>query len=149
MLFGYQETPVLKADGSTDTLEKGEKYLEAIVKNESPRALWQSFLNNGSKTVEMLLRTTPMKFFWSKGYSDYRPGEPGGDALGRTCECKPFNIKKLGDDLSRFHPGLMEAPIPMPITGYGYKWMNLMLRKPLKAFPIIFKRLFQGVGANC
>jgi len=38
--------------------------------------------------------------------------------------------------------------MPMPVTGYDYKWMNLMLRKPGKAFPIIFKRLFQGVGGK-
>jgi len=42
--------------------------------------------------------------------------------------------------------GKMEAPLPLPVTGYDYKWINLMLKKPLKAFPIILKRLTQGVG---
>src|SRR5690606_22663299 len=27
-------------------------------------------------------------------------------------------------------------------------WLNLMMRKPLKAFRIIFKRLFQGIGGK-
>lgn len=40
----------------------------------------------------------------------------------------------------------MEAPVPMPVTGADYKWMNLMLRRPFKAFPLILKRLAQGVG---
>ena len=146
--FWIPANPVLKAAGSTDTVEKGEMYLKAIVKNDVPAERWQTFLKNGSAAVEMLQRATPMKFFWSKGYSDYHPEIPGGDALGRTCECKPFNLKILGKDLSNFRPGLMEAPIPMPVTGYGYKWMNLMLRKPFKAFPIILKSLFQGVGGQ-
>lgn len=146
--FWIPGNPVLKAGGSLDTVAKGKTYLKAIVKNDTPSERWQSFLDNGSATVDMLLRMTPMKFFWSKGYSDYHPEEPGGDALGRTCECVPFNLKSLGADLAKFRPGLMEAPIPMPVTGYDYKWLNLMLRKPFKAFPIIFKRLLQGVGGK-
>ncbi len=144
--FWIPANPILKAGGSKDTREKAEKYLEALVKDDSPPVRWQTFLDHGTATVEMLLRMTPMKFFWAKGYSDYHPEEPGGDPLGRTCECRPFNVKRLGEELSRFRPSPMAAPIPMPVTGYDYKWMNLMLRKPLKAFPIIFKRLFQGVG---
>lgn len=144
--FWIPANPILKAGGSKDTLEKAKEYLEGLVKNDAPAIRWQTLLDNGSATIEMLQRTTPMKFFWAKGYSDYHPEMPGGDALGRTCECRPFNVRTLGDDLSKFRPSLMDAPIPMPVTGYDYKWMNLMLRKPLKAFPIIFKRLFQGVG---
>ncbi|MFA5668957.1 MAG: 3-ketosteroid-delta-1-dehydrogenase [Balneolaceae bacterium] len=144
--FWIPANPILTKDGSTDTLEKAEKYLKAIVKDDAPADRWRKFLNNGSATIEMLHRTTPMKFFWSYGYSDYHPEEPGGDALGRTCESKPFDLNKLGKNISNFRTGLMEAPIPMPVTGYDYKWMNLMLRKPIKAFSVIFKRLFQGVG---
>lgn len=146
--FWIPGNPILKREGSTDTLEKGEEYLRALVGQDSPPERWQNFLKHGSATVEMLQRTTPMEFFWAKGYSDYHPEEPGGDALGRTCECKPFDLNKLGEDKSRFRSGLMDAPMPMPVTGYDYKWMNLMLRKPLKSFPIIFKRLFQGVGGK-
>src|SRR5699024_1088054 len=143
--FWIPANPTLLADGSDDTLEKGNTYLEAIT-NDSLPDVWKSFLKNGPDTVDMLLRTTPMEFFWAKGYSDYHPEKPGGDPLGRSCECKPFDLNRLGDEFDRFRPGQMEAPIPMPVTGYGYKWMNLMLRKPFKSFPIIFKRLFQGVG---
>src|SRR5690554_4329530 len=144
--FWIPANPTLVADGSADTLEKGAKYLESIVKDDAPEDRWRKFLDDGSPTIEMLLRTTPMKFFWAKGYADYHPEEAGGDPLGRTCECRPFDLNILGEDISNFRPGLMAAPIPMPVTGYDYKWMNLMMRKPLKAFPIIFKRLFQGIG---
>ncbi len=146
--FWIPANPVLTENGSEDTLEKAERYLQAIVGDDSPKERWGAFLEHGNETIAMLRRTTPMEFFWAKGYSDYHPEEPGGDALGRTCECKPFDINQLGDEISRFRPGLMEASMPMPVTGYDYKWMNLMLRKPGKAFPIIFKRLFQGVGGK-
>ncbi len=146
--FWIPANPVLIENGSTDTLEKAETYLQALVGNDSPSERWKNFLKHGAATVEMLRRTTPMKFFWAKGYSDYHPEVPGGDAHGRTCECKPFDLKVLGDEISRFRPGLMASSMPMPVTGYDYKWMNLMMRKPLKAFPIIFKRLFQGVGGK-
>lgn len=143
--FWIPANSTLKEDGSSDTLEKAEKYLEAVTGDISP-TLWKKFLENGPATVDMLLRTTPMKFFWAKGYSDYHPENPGGDALGRTCECKPFDVNKLGKEVSRFRTGQMEAPVPMPVTGYDYKWMNLMTKKPFKSFPIILKRLSQGVG---
>lgn len=146
--FWIPANPVLTENGSKDTLEKAEQYLKAVVGNDSPPERWQSFLKHGNTTIEMLRRTTPMTFFWAKGYSDYHPEEPGGDALGRTCECQPFDLKRLGDEISRFRPGLMAASLPMPVTGYDYKWLNLMMRKPLKAFPIIFKRLFQGIGGK-
>jgi succinate dehydrogenase/fumarate reductase flavoprotein subunit len=144
--FWIPANPTLKAGGSKDTIEKGRTYLKTLVKNDTPPERWENFLENGSATVEMLLRTTPMKFFWAKGYSDYHPEIPGGDPLGRTCECKPFDLKKLGENLSNYRPSQMEAPVPMPVTGYDYKWMNLMVRKPFKSFPIIFKRLLQGIG---
>lgn len=146
--FWIPANPVLLEEGSKDNLQKAEEYLEAIVGDDSPAPRWKSFLENGSAAVEMLLRTTPMKFFWAKGYSDYHPHEPGGDALGRSCECKPFDTNRLGKEKERFRPGVVEAPFPMPVTGYDYKWMNLMLRKPLKSFPIIFKRVGQGVGGK-
>lgn len=66
--------------------------------------------------------------------------------MGRSCECKPFDISKLGAERHRFRGSPMEAPVPMPVTGADYKWMNLMLRRPFKAFPLILKRLAQGVG---
>ncbi|WP_158963744.1 3-ketosteroid-delta-1-dehydrogenase [Myroides fluvii] len=144
--FWIPGNQVLQEDGSKDQLEEGEKYLNALVKKEYPRARWQAFLQEGNATIAMLYRQTALKFFWAKGYSDYHPETPGGSARGRTCESKPFNLNRLGVEKKRFRYGKMEAPLPMPVTGYDYKWMNLMLKKPLKAFPIILKRLFQGVG---
>ncbi len=94
----------------------------------------------------MLRRTTPMKFFWAREYSDYHPEAPGGSAAGRTCECRPLNTSMLGEYLPRLRPGVLEVKVPMPTTGADYRWMNLMARVPRKGLPTIAKRLAQGVG---
>lgn len=143
--FWVPANPVLLKKGVDDDYRQAEQYLQSIVKDTSDSA-WKAFLKNGPDAIRMLSRTTPMKFNWAKGYSDYHAEQPGGKPEGRTCECKPFDLNRLGKDLGRFRPPQMEAPIPMPVTAYDYKWMNLMRRKPFKAIPIILKRLIQGVG---
>lgn len=144
--FWIPANKVLTESGSKDTLEKAEEYLDAIA-SEGTKPVWMNFLKNGPAAVENIRKNTPLKLFWSKGYSDYHPENPGGDSEGRTVEAKPFNINSLGKkEVTRLRPAPMNAPIPMPVTGYGYKWMNLMFSKPFKAFPIIFKSMFQGIG---
>lgn len=144
--FWIPANPVLKQDGSDDTLKDGETYLTNLVGDNAPKSRWENFLQNGSAAVEMLERTTPMKFFWAKGYSDYFPEVAGGKVLGRTCECRPFNMNLLGKDTARFRPGQLEAPVPVPVTGYDYKWLNLMKKTPFKSIPIMLKRGIQGIG---
>lgn len=130
----------------TDPLPAASDYIRSVVGDTAPADRGQAFLENGAATVEMLSRTTPMKFFWAKGYSDYHPENPGGRAEGRTCECRPFDASVLGDERARLRPGVMEAPVPMPVTGAEYKWMNLMAKKPVKAVPRILRRVVQGIG---
>lgn len=143
--FWIPANPVLKESGSKDTLAKAEKYLEAIT-GDAPKEPWRAFLKHGAESVELLRKKTPLKLFWAKGYSDYHPEEPGGDPMGRTCEARAFDINRLGEESKRLRPAPMNAPVPMPVTGYDYKWMNLMFSKPLKAFPIVFKAMGKGMG---
>ena len=138
--------PVLLRDGGVDTHERGLTYIGDVVGDTSPEPRWTAFMEHGDETVKMLERTTPLTFFWAEGYSDYHPERPGGDAAGRSCEPKPFNLSKLGEDRARFRPATMSAPVPMPVTGADYKWMNLMMRTPLKSIPKIIRRVVQGMG---
>ncbi len=138
--------PAMLRDGATDTNERGREYLASVVGETSPEARWQAFMDYGDATVTMLERTTPLTFFWAKGYSDYHPELPGGDATGRSCEAKPFDLRRLGRERSRFRPATMSAPVPMPVTGADYKWMNLMVRTPLRSLPKIVKSVLQGMG---
>lgn len=144
--FWIPGNDVLRRGGARDTETSDHEYLEAVVGPDIDPARWEAFLEYGPQAVEMLSRTTTMEFFWARGYSDYHPENPGGSALGRTCECKPYDAATLGDERGRLRPGVLDAPIPMPVTGADYKWMNLMTRVPTKAWPKIFKRAVQGVG---
>lgn len=144
--FWMPANPILASAGSDDTSSAARAYLDAVVGDATPRERAHAYLNYGAATVEMLRRTTPMKFQWAKGYSDYHPERPGGSALGRTCECRPFNTALLGAELARLRPGVMKSSFPMPVTGADYRWLNLMARVPLKALPRIMLRAFQGIG---
>ncbi|WP_067127364.1 3-ketosteroid-delta-1-dehydrogenase [Microtetraspora malaysiensis] len=146
--FWIPANPVLERDGAIDSEERGAEYVEAVVAGSSPRERWQPFIDNGAETVRMLERTTPLKLFWAKGYSDYHPEKPGGSAAGRSVESRAFDLRKLGKERSRFQPATMEAPLPMPITGADYKWLNLMAKKPGKGFPKAIKRVLQGAGGK-
>lgn len=139
-------SPVLVASGSTDTEAAARSYLRAVVGGTAPPERSDSFLQYSGAALEMLRRTTPMKFSWAKGYSDYHPEKPGGSAVGRTCECRPFNTRKLGAQRSRLRPGVMKATFPMPVTGADYRWLNLMARTPRKSLPRIMLRAVQGLG---
>jgi succinate dehydrogenase/fumarate reductase flavoprotein subunit len=139
-------SPVLREAGANDTTQEAATYLDSVVAGSAPRQLSTAFLAHVSATVDMLRRTTPLRLFWARDYSDYHPEEPGGSAPGRTCECHPLDTSILGEYRTRLRPGLLEVSVPMPTTGADYRWMNLVTRVPRKGIPTFAKRLTQGVG---
>ncbi|WP_082976084.1 3-ketosteroid-delta-1-dehydrogenase [Mycobacterium sp. 1165196.3] len=141
-------SPVLTQANAGDTAERAGAYLEAVVAGSAPPQRSAAFVAHVAATVDMLRRTTPLRLFWARDYSDYHPEEPGGSAAGRTCECRPFDTSQLGDYRTRLEPGLMEVTVPMPTTGADYRWMNLVARMPRKGIPTYGKRLAQGVGGR-
>lgn len=144
--FWLPANPILRREGSPDSPSAAERYVQAVIGDDAPADRARSFLEYGSATVDMLSRTTPMKFMWAQGYSDYHPEEPGGSAVGRTCECRPFNTSLLGKHRDMLRPGVMKSSFPMPVTGADYRWLNLMARVPRKAIPRVVKRAVQGLG---
>ncbi len=138
--------PVLAEAGAHDTAERAAAYLDSVVAGSAPTQRSAGFLKHVPATVEMLRRTTPLRLFWARDYSDYHPEEPGGSAAGRTCECRPLNTSILGEYRTRLRPGVMEAHVPVPTTGADYRWMNLVARVPRKGIPTFAKRIAQGVG---
>lgn len=137
---------VIAEGGGVDPSARAETYLHAVVGDSAPASRSTAYLEQLPATVDMLRRTTPMKLFWAKEYSDYHPEAAGGSAAGRTCECRPLDTAVLGQYRSALRPGIMEVSIPMPTTGADYRWLNLMSRVPRKGIPTIAKRLAQGVG---
>jgi 3-oxosteroid 1-dehydrogenase len=144
--FWIPANPVLAERGAGDSLDRATRYLDAVVGGHAPEARWRAFLEHGDSTVRMLRRMTPLKFTWARGYSDYHPELPGGSAQGRSCEARPFDVRALGADRARLRAGVMEAPIPMPVTGGDYKWLNLMIKVPVKGLFVAAKRAIQGIG---
>ncbi|MBV8785419.1 MAG: 3-ketosteroid-delta-1-dehydrogenase [Mycobacterium sp.] len=139
-------SPVLREAGAHDTTESAATYLDSVVAGSAPQQRSAEFLTHLPATVDMLRRTTPLRLFWARDYSDYHPEEPGGSAAGRTCECRPFDTAVLGEYRTRLQPGVMEATVPVPTTGADYRWMNLVARVPRKGVPTFGKRIAQGVG---
>ncbi|WP_327743490.1 3-ketosteroid-delta-1-dehydrogenase [Streptomyces europaeiscabiei] len=146
--FWIPASSLLTAEGAGDTAERARTYLQAVVGASTGEERWRSFLEHGEETLQMLRRTTPMRFFWARGYADYHPELPGGSAVGRTCECRPFDLSVLGKERARLRPSVMGAPVPMPITGADYRWMNLVARLPCSVVPRIAKRAVQGLGGK-
>ena len=144
--FWIPGNPVLREAGAPDSPARAAAYVNAVVGGTSPRERWQAFLDNGTEAVNMLRRTTPMRFMWDKEYSDYQPEQPGGSAVGRSCECVPFDANRLGPERARLRGGTMEAPLPMPVTGKDYRWLNLLAKVPARGFPTAAKRAVQGIG---
>jgi 3-oxosteroid 1-dehydrogenase len=138
--------PVLRAAGSDDSAAKAATYLDAVVAGSAPPQRSAGFMEHLTATVEMLRRTTPLRMFWARDYSDYHPEAPGGSAAGRTCECYPLNTSILGEYRGRLRPGVLEAAVAIPTTGADYRWMNLVTRVPRKGIPTFGKRIAQGVG---
>ena len=137
---------VIEDGGGGDSTERARTYLDSVVDGTAPSERSAAFLAHIDATVDLLRRTTPMRLFWAKDYSDYHPESTGGAASGRTCECRPLDTSVLGEYRSRLRPGVLEVKIPMPTTGADYRWLNLMSRLPRKALPVIAKRLGQGLG---
>ncbi|VEG54905.1 3-ketosteroid-delta-1-dehydrogenase [Mycolicibacterium aurum] len=144
--FWMPGNPILTESGSADNRSKGRTYVDTLVGGDAPLDKAHAFVEFGPATIEMLRRTTAMKFQWAKGYSDYHPEQPGGSAVGRTCECRPFDTALLGPELARLRPGVMKSSFPMPVTGADYRWLNLMARVPRKSWPRIMLRAAQGIG---
>lgn len=141
-------SPVLRMAGANDTTESAATYLDSIVAGSAPRQRSAGFVAHVSPTVDMLGRTTPLRLFWARDYSDYHPEAPGGSAAGRTCECRPFDTSLLGRYRTRLRPGILAAGVTIPTTGADYRWMNLVARVPRKGIPTFAKRVAQGMGGR-
>src|SRR5699024_9981899 len=146
--FWIPDNPVLRAAGAGDSLARAEQYLRTIVGDSAGEQRWLNYLHHGPDTVGLLQRTTPLEFMWSRGYSDYHAEQPGGSAIGRTCESKPFDLSVLGTHRDKLRPTGLSAPLPMPLTGVDYRLLNLLTSIPLRAFPRAVRRVAQGVGGK-
>ncbi|MEU8344042.1 3-oxosteroid 1-dehydrogenase [Actinomadura meyerae] len=112
--------PTLKAHGHNDSRESIRSYLDALTQGRVPGERLDAFIDNGPAAMELIGKSKWMKFFWTKGYSDYHPEYEGGRPLGRSIEAKPFDTRKLGEDEKYQRPNSMKGPLGLWITAKDY-----------------------------
>lgn len=143
--FWIPTNSVLREAGMKDSYERAREYITHAVAGETDEARWGTHLRNGPAAVDLLRRMTPLTFNPMQEYSDYFPELPGGSAMGRAVEPKPFNSRVLGKEQARLRPPGVKAPIPMPVTGKSFRWMNLMMRHPRGIYEA-GRQAIQGIG---
>ena len=148
--FWVPNNSILREHGVPDSMERATTYLDALVGplgDLAPRARWLNFLKYGPAAIDVLRYFTPNRYQPMTEYPDYFTEVPGGSPRGRAVESVPMDAAKLGDDRLLLRPTGMTAPVPMPITGEDFRWMNLMTRTP-KGGARIMRRVGQGIGGK-
>ncbi len=121
---------VLKRDGVTDTPEAARKYLHTIVGDVVEPERIDTYLDRGPEMLSFVLKNSPLKMCWVRGYSDYYPETPGGRPAGRSIEPKPFNARKLGADLPGLEPPYGKVPLNVVVMQQDYVRLNQLKRHP-------------------
>lgn len=119
---------VLRRDGVVDSPEEARKYAHAIIGEHAPADRIDAYIDRGPEALDYLMAHAPLDLEWVKGYSDYYPEAPGGRVTGRSVEPRPFDARRLGDDLATMHPMYTKAPLNMVVLQSDYKWMNVGMR---------------------
>lgn len=128
--FWVPNNRLLQQAGARDSLERATAYLTHVTAGETGPERWGTFLAHGPDAIDLLARATPLTFRHMRDYADYFPELPGGSATGRAMEPAPFDARRLGPDRGLLRPPAMAAPVPMPVSGRSYKWLNLVARTP-------------------
>ena len=121
---------VLRRAGVRDTDEAARTYLAGVVGTAVPAARQRAFLEYGPQMLAFVQATTPLRFAWCRGYSDYYPEAPGGLAGGRTVEPVRLDGRRLGAELEQLAPPYMKAPAGIAVTSADYKWLSLGAHHP-------------------
>ncbi|GAB3709970.1 FAD-binding protein [Mariniluteicoccus flavus] len=145
--FWIPNNSILADHGARDSRERAGDYLDNLIGDVAPRERYQAYLDHGPAAVTMLRKYAPNRFVHMRDYPDYFTDIPGAAPSGRACESDAFDASVLGDDLKLLQPTSMESPVPMPITGADYRWINLMTRQP-RGLLTAAKRVTQGVGGK-
>lgn len=122
------DNSVLRRDGVDDSREKAREYVHAIIGEHAPADRIDAYIDRGPEALDFLMAHAPLDLEWVKGYSDYYPEAPGGRLAGRSVEPRPFDARRLGDDLATLHPQYTKAPLNMVVLQSDYRWLNTGFR---------------------
>ncbi|MDV6014181.1 3-oxosteroid 1-dehydrogenase [Haloechinothrix sp. LS1_15] len=121
---------VLRKAGIDDSVDAARSYLEHIIGGDVDAERIHTYLERGPEVLSFLQRHSPLRMRWVPHYSDYYPEAPGGRAHGRSVEPRPFNGKRLGEELANLEPDYGKAPLNMVVTQADFRWLNLIARHP-------------------
>ncbi|MBO0680903.1 3-oxosteroid 1-dehydrogenase [Mycolicibacterium sp. S2-37] len=121
---------VLRRAGVKDTREAARQYLHSIIGDAVAPERIDTYLDRGPEMLSFVLAHSPLKLCWVPGYSDYYPETPGGKPTGRSVEPKPFDAKKLGEDLPGLEPPYGKVPMNMVVMQQDYVRLNQLKRHP-------------------
>lgn len=121
--------PTLEKEGISDSTEDVVTYLREITEGRVPLANLQAYAHHGPQMLRFLMDRCPnLRFSWCPGYSDYHPERPGGRAEGRSIECLPFDLRRLGGLAATQRRAHMGVPAGLVITAADYVKLNMVAR---------------------
>ena len=95
------------AAGFYDSTEAADKYLSALIGENTNRDLRDAYLQTGPTAIDYLEANTDVQFVPCGTHPDYRSNMPGAAVSGRAIVPQPFDGRLLGRDFDR-----LRAPIP-------------------------------------
>jgi succinate dehydrogenase/fumarate reductase flavoprotein subunit len=97
------------AEGISDTVEEGTRYLRSIGQGDSDPSVAETFCQRGAGVVERIESLTPMRWNTIRGYPDYYAHHDGGKRFGRTLEIDSCPLGRA--ILDRVRPDPFDAGI--------------------------------------
>lgn len=129
-------------NGALDSREAAREYLRNETGAFFDEAAIEAFLDRAPEMVEFFERETAVRFVPTL-YPDYHPTVPGGVELGRSILAAPYDIRALGENMSRLRPPLET----ITFIGMMFNSSNADLKhffnatRSLKSFVYVAKRL--------
>jgi succinate dehydrogenase/fumarate reductase flavoprotein subunit len=96
-----------KAAGFSDSADAADKYLSALIGENTNRALRAAYLQTGPRAIDYLEANSDVQFLPCGMHPDYCSNLPGAALSGRAIVPKPFDGRLLGADFAR-----LRAPMP-------------------------------------
>lgn len=120
--------PTLRRAGHDDSRESIRTYLDELIGERAEPARLDAYVDHGPDAMALLEKSKWLRFFWTRGYSDYHPELEGGRPLGRSIEAVPFDTRKLREDEKFQRPNSMKGPLGLWITAKDYKNLAMVKR---------------------
>lgn len=91
--------PGMAGVGIPDTRDEGVTYLKHITQGEVEGERLEAYVDNALRVYDYYEKKTHVRFDPITKYTDYYPEAPGGKPGGRSMESRPFDGRKLGEEL--------------------------------------------------